>query len=288
MNTPEKTVIMTCNELYAPPAKYALHSLGITSPDIERVIYMASDFSSETVSGLHAIAREVDLVVEVRDSSSYLENPEIPADHSRHLPKDAWMRLLIPQVCTDLSSYVYADTDVQYMRDLKPLMSTDLEGNILGAVQDVFFPTIGMASSMSGFELDPGNKEAPYFNTGVLLVDANAWRDADITAQALRFAQEHGNAYFFDQDALNAVIRGRWLQLDPEWNVPPFSDMLGPGKAELPEGRPDYDPRELEGRARIIHFMGDFNPWEDGYAAGRRLDDYRQTAAAVKKILQQR
>ncbi len=51
-----------------------------------------------------------------------------------------------------------------------------------------------------------------------------------------------------DQDALNMVLAGDWLILDPKWNT-----SKGKADADFSDG--------------IIHFLGKVKPWHADYAA---------------------
>jgi lipopolysaccharide biosynthesis glycosyltransferase len=65
-----------------------------------------------------------------------------------------------------------------------------------------------------------------------------------------------------DQDALNAVVAGRWTELDTEWNVTPYWDTLAHRLG------PNTD---IFQRVRILHFVSDEKPWLPGYEHRDRL-----------------
>jgi lipopolysaccharide biosynthesis glycosyltransferase len=61
---------------------------------------------------------------------------------------------------------------------------------------------------------------APYFNSGVMVIDLRVIRAERIFADALRYALDHPErCEFVDQDPLNAVLDGRWQVLDWRWNA---------------------------------------------------------------------
>jgi lipopolysaccharide biosynthesis glycosyltransferase len=280
-----ETLVMACNEKYVLPAACALYSVGINSPGvIEQVVILGSDLSPTAAASLRRVADEVGLSVEVRDSTALLDAIDVPV--SEHISKDAWTRLFIPEVCPELDHYLYGDADLLYLGSLEPLIGVDLEGKIIGAVQDVFHPTLEM-DCLPGFKLDEKDRKAPYFNAGILLVDADAWRRADVTTRALKVAQDHPDSMrFWDQDALNAVMIGQWKQLDSYWNVPPLNDLLTTGTAYFTErNQPDRDISEIEGKAQIVHFITRQKPWLSGYPAGEQLNRYQQIMGSVRKII---
>jgi lipopolysaccharide biosynthesis glycosyltransferase len=76
-----------------------------------------------------------------------------------------------------------------------------------------------------------------------MLIDLARWRRDDLTARVLDFARTHaGQLAFPDQDALNCVLDGGFLPLEPRWNL--TRPMAERGCA---------DPR-------IAHFTGT-KPW---------------------------
>jgi lipopolysaccharide biosynthesis glycosyltransferase len=282
------TLVMACNERYALPAACVLYSIGTTSPDIiDRVILLGSDMSESSKGDLTRIAEAVDIPLELRSSASTLEAAGDLPVHG-WVSIDAWTRLFIPDLCPELEHCLYVDADILCLSSLSQLFETKLEGNIVGAVKDVFHPTWGMSDCFSTIGLRSGDERRPYFNSGVLLMDCKAWREAEITARAISFARQYARfIQFWDQDALNAVIKDRWFQLDAHWNVPPLQDMLGSGGAWFTdENRPEPNPKDMEAGARIIHFVGDFKPWKPGYAAGDQLKRYQQTTDSIKSILE--
>jgi lipopolysaccharide biosynthesis glycosyltransferase len=60
----------------------------------------------------------------------------------------------------------------------------------------------------------------PYFNSGVMVLDLKAIRTERIFAEALRWGLDNPDrCQMVDQDALNAVLDGRWQTLDWRWNA---------------------------------------------------------------------
>ncbi len=109
---------------------------------------------------------------------------------------------------------IYLDSDTITRHPLTELWTIDLRGNLLGAVRDDYVPTWRQLG------LNPG---LPYFNSGVMVIDLDAWRRTRLGERAMRYLVEHrGQIRLFDQDALNAAAAGRWWQLDTVWNVTGF------------------------------------------------------------------
>ncbi|MGN6465567.1 MAG: glycosyltransferase family 8 protein [Rhizobiaceae bacterium] len=96
-----------------------------------------------------------------------------------------------------------------------------------------------------------------YFNAGVILMDVAKWNDEDIGGRALSFVRANPDlCVLLDEDALNAILDGNFLQLSPIWNMSPLSaaDRIVRSSA-LPV---------------IIHHSGNDKPWRR-YGYQKRL-----------------
>ena len=113
------------------------------------------------------------------------------------------------------------------------------------------------------------DREAPYFNAGVMVVNLALWRRDDIAGRALDYLHRfRRRVYFWDQEGLNAVLAGKWRELDAGWN-------RNPRRAGAPRGRdrPPGDARDDS--AWILHFCGNVKPWRDDGASAYQELYYR-------------
>lgn len=160
---------------------------------------------------------------------------------------------------SNLPRVIYLDGDLLFMDAIDDLWNTDISGFVVGAVQDAIIPWVSSPLGLRRYrELGFGPTD-PYFNAGVLVVDVDAWRSERIEERALAYLERRQRSVnLADQDALNAVLRGRWTRLADRWNI------IG-GAA----GRAHFRPRGVE-LARItaavkdpaiIHFAGYLKPW---------------------------
>jgi lipopolysaccharide biosynthesis glycosyltransferase len=134
---------------------------------------------------------------------------------------------------------LYLDCDLIVRGSLQPLRQLDLTDSVLAAVED----------SESAHPSRDGRfsfaSELPYFNSGVLLINLARWQTEDISGLALEFLSRHPVGLKYpDQDALNAVLAGRWLKLDSRWNVTSRQ----------------ADASSALSSAAILHFTG-VKPW---------------------------
>ncbi len=164
---------------------------------------------------------------------------------------------VLPKTCTRV---LYLDSDVVVERNLQPMWRTPFDGNAILAVPEriVSCPEAGVAE-WERLGLDP---DARYFNAGIMLINLAAWRADNIHGRAIKYLLDPSNRFSYpgDQEALNAVLAGRWGALDLRWNVthllydegekPKMEAMLGGNLDPVAQ-----DPF-------LIHYTSDRKPWE--------------------------
>jgi lipopolysaccharide biosynthesis glycosyltransferase len=120
----------------------------------------------------------------------------------------------------------------------------EFDGNIALACQDHLVPRLGASFGVAGWKEAGLHADEPYFNAGVMLIDLDHWRETGVEKRSLDYLRRFGpKVWFWDQEALNAVLSGQWKSLDSSWNFP--ASMVDPFK-EMP---------------RIAHFSGNIKPW---------------------------
>jgi lipopolysaccharide biosynthesis glycosyltransferase len=156
----------------------------------------------------------------------------------------------------------YLDTDMVVRADLSALWATSLEGCPVGAVQNHLPSRVGEANGVVGHGALGISPSEPYLNSGLLLVDIPAWREARVEERALEYVRSYpGQLHYGDQDALNAALAGRWRRLPLQWNVMTTVYWLhswpdSPLKCEV-EAR----EWELLHAPKVVHYVGKPKPW---------------------------
>jgi lipopolysaccharide biosynthesis glycosyltransferase len=181
-----------------------------------------------------------------------------------------WLRIFLPELMPDDDKVLYLDADTLALESLQPLWDTDLTGHALGAVTNVFQDNHVHRPA----ELGLSGPEV-YFNSGVLLMNLDYWREHDVT-HALREVASDDLAWP-DQDALNLVLSGRRLPLHPRWNA--MNSLAWDSAVEV------FGDDAIEARARpaIRHFEGPGanKPWDPGYRGELRKLYARHRAATA-------
>ena len=130
---------------------------------------------------------------------------------------------------------LYLDVDLCVCNDIEELFKIDLEGNVIGAVNEIV-PYCR--------RLDINN----YFNAGVLLIDVDKWNKENLTDKCL--SELKRVAYpLADQDVLNIILKNCRFILEEKFNYKYNLDSL--------KNSNYMPPKDV----CIIHFLSESKPW---------------------------
>lgn len=187
-----------------------------------------------------------------------------------------YFRMLIPRLLpSDIHRAIYLDSDLLICADVSRLWSVDLTDNLCLAVQDCGAPFIDSTLAIANYQdcapyiyhsqpipnyrelgLDP---KAPYFNSGVLLIDLDGWRREDITSDLIEcLARNAQHVHLWDQYALNIVLANRWGNLDRRWNQG-CHILRFPNWESSPYDKETFDQQRDD--PYIVHFTTSQKPW---------------------------
>ena len=153
----------------------------------------------------------------------------LPIDNSL-FPIGVYARLCIPYFLPKhIKKAIYLDADTLVVQDIKKLWDIDMQGYGIAAVID---RSETVDSSWAGIpnyaELGiPGKSK--YFNSGVLVIDVDKWRDKDVPNAIFQCVKNNLRyASFPDQYGLNVYFANQWYELDPRWNSFAQCDLPDP------------------------------------------------------------
>jgi lipopolysaccharide biosynthesis glycosyltransferase len=210
-------VACSADAAYLPHAATMLHSVLTNGGQLEVEAHL-----------LHGPSLDRDALRQVREmgerAGGSLTTHEIPDDriaglpgiHQAGIPSTIWYRVYLPELLPGTGRVLYLDGDTLAVDSLEPLWATELDGNYVAAVTNVFEPwNEGYPASM-GLDL---NGPRSYFNSGVLLMNLDAMRRDDSATAIRDWALANTDRLpWGDQDALNAVLAERRVELHPRWN----------------------------------------------------------------------
>ena len=160
-----------------------------------------------------------------------------------HITQAMYYRYLFSKLLPrEVQRILYLDADIICKGDLLPLWRTDLQGKVLAAVRDW-----GEAKSCIRIGLSSGL----YFNSGVLLIDLREWERRRLTAKLFAWLEEVGvnKVLWGDQDALNAILDGEFVELPKIYNCIVVNDTALKSTAE-----------DL-----LVHYVDYVKPWHVYY-----------------------
>jgi lipopolysaccharide biosynthesis glycosyltransferase len=183
-----------------------------------------------------------------------------------YLSKSAYLRLFLEQFVQERTErIIYFDCDLLVVRDLSPVLDLDFGDYPIAAVRDFFFDDIStFPEPLPEEQCAPWRATAFCFNSGVLVIDCARYAAAAVAKKALAYGTRlHGHpAVRGDQDMLNPVLAGWWLELPYTYNF--YSQLLYVEEFAPKRERHRAFLRERDriySEAKIFHFTGQPKPW---------------------------
>jgi lipopolysaccharide biosynthesis glycosyltransferase len=242
-------ILCACDETYVPHTATMLYSLLKHNASV-RVHLFHSSIALRTLKKLNSFV--------LRHGGTLVCYQMIPGEFE-DFRVDGWAsianyyRLSAPRVIPkDIHKILYLDSDLMVRQSLNDLWNTDLTGHGLAAVTD-----LGEKLRAEELGLPVGSK---YFNSGVLLVNLEFWRQHDAYKKLITFIRKSPEQLkYWDQDALNVTFANRWIELPLRWNV-----------------QHDVDNDYGIPAPAIAHFCGEIKPWHRAtYRIEREYRKYR-------------
>ena len=158
--------------------------------------------------------------------------------------------------------YLYVDADTVVRKDLAELWNI----NMVHPVAAVLDAHIGWASSPSMWR--PWKEEnipaqAPYLNTGVMLIDVDRWNNENLTQRTVDLLTKYVLPCV-DQDALNLILGGNFDLLEPTFNAMPYHILSSFRYIDAVTDQNQIEQALID--PAIVHFHRSFlgKPWERG------------------------
>lgn len=194
----------------------------------------------------------------------------LPRDARRSLA--AYMTVFLAErLRGEYGRILVLDADILLERgDPTAILTADMHGHAVAAVRDNR-QWRAPAKQMKEFRA-LGWPVAPYFNSGVVMIDTEAWARDGLTARAREFARTRLAGLGRDQALMNGILHGDWAEMSPVWNW-----QFTWASAQLAAVA---DPC-------LVHFIGPEKPWRAEAAATVPLR-YRAPYAAVAPIAMER
>ncbi len=190
-----------------------------------------SDFPTEWFVSMRKKLAKLDCqIINARVSSSLVSNCKTDSSYT------VFLRYFVSDF-VEGDQALYLDCDIVVTRDLSSLFETELGDAPLAAVKDL------------GGEVYFGEQ---IFNSGVLLINVNYWRENDIAGQLIEMTDNlHDKVTQDDQIILNMLFENRWLELPFAYNCITLHTTFS-----------DYEP-EKGLYPPVIHYLTERKPWKE-------------------------
>jgi lipopolysaccharide biosynthesis glycosyltransferase len=256
------------DDQYAQPLAVAAKAVLMFQPDVE-IYVLDMGFTAENRQKVEASldtshARTV-WVETLQDRVSDLPNTWAS------ITRAGYARLFIPEIVQSERA-IYLDCDVMARRSVDDLYNAEMDGNVALATYDVQSPFVPFGVP-DWYESGRAAGD-PNFNSGVMLMDLDAWRGENATTKLLEYLSgRHLRAQ--DQEAINAVLGARIGLMDPRWNQQ--AEIFWKGYEHAYERFLPFRPDELSlvrADPWLVHFSNQPKPWQVG-CEHPRLEEWR-------------
>ncbi|XP_010689639.1 probable galacturonosyltransferase 10 isoform X1 [Beta vulgaris subsp. vulgaris] len=163
------------------------------------------------------------------------------------------LRFYIPEVYPALKKVVFLDDDVVVQKDISPLFSIDLNGNVNGAVETCmetfhrYHKYLNYSHPLIRSHFDP---DACGWAFGMNVFDLVEWRKRNVTGIYHYWQEKNIDRTLWKLGTLPPgllTFYGLTEPLDPSWHI------LGLGYTNV-------DPK-LIGKGAVLHYNGNSKPW---------------------------
>jgi len=252
-------IAFAIDERFLFPFAVALHSLrkNYRSPAHLRINVLACGaLATDTASLEKSLARDPRFHYKIH-SVAKMDLSNLRTDY--HFSPANYARMLIPNLPIEAKHCVYFDSDILFLGCISSLLKQARRVEVLAAAKD-YLASFGhpglQLPDLSNFGI---KGEDAHFNSGVLVINLEAWRKERLVEKCFGLARRHPELTgLCDQHLLNVQLHGRIQEIDPEWNYQMADYKRRKSElAEVHENQPRWP--------KVLHFTTALKPWAMGY-----------------------
>lgn len=206
----DTAVVLCCDRAYFPMAMFVVWQLAHHNPNRRFDLVISSPDALEVPDWAKPLG------LTMHRSGSLPEGLEVAKFFGRSAP--LYRIMLARELGSRYRRIVYMDSDVFIEGgDINRLMEVDLGPYPIGAVLDApfFYRAVHLAKE---YRL-AGLPALPYANTGVQLIDTQAYAEQDLEQRSFDICRTLPHAIVMtDQSLTNLALKGKFAQLAPCWN----------------------------------------------------------------------
>ncbi len=203
-------IVLTCNERYGFPAQVALSSLLVNSPSRGfEIVVLANGWQGEDLlAGFDSVGKRFGS----RLTIVHVDETMLPTSFTgRYTPRGNFFRLMLADMI-DCERLVHLNADLIVQIELADIWQDYQIQRLVGGVPD---------QTARDWKRQQGGSEPDfYLNTGVLLINCEAWRNHGATRLCEEWLRDHpDDAVLGDQDAVNHALGDQIYPISEHWNV---------------------------------------------------------------------
>ena len=262
----EISIVFATDDNYAPClGGGGIQSLIENASENNNYVIYILDGGISPVNKTRMLSLEIKNVkIKFIDMSLYTKNINIKNFYiSGYFSFASYFRLFIPEIFSNFDKILYLDSDGILLDDPAKLYNTDLEGNFIGATQDIGLLSINVPyENMYKYIKNTLKLKNPckYFQSGVLLMDIKKLLEFNFFDRCIQKIKEIKKPKYLDQCILNSVCYGSVKFLDPSWNVEnhcfSFDKQLSNLKNDLAG-----QFQEAKKHPKFLHYTSGLKPW---------------------------
>lgn len=267
-------ILYTVNDKFVPQLGAGICSVCENNREVEEIHFyvFSSGITSQNKIELQQLAKSYErdiTIIELKDIQEYLDFEFDTFGWNQIILARLFMSKILPE---SVDKILYMDGDTIVRGSLKELWELDLKGKTLGMSIE---PT---ANRQRKKEL--GLKTRYYYNSGVLLVDLNRWRQ--IRAEELMvdfYRKKNGNLFAADQDIINGALKDEICPILPKYN---FCNIYYQYQywflCKLLKPLEYFSESQFVDSLNnpiIVHFLGEERPWRR-WNTHKYRDDYKK------------
>jgi len=206
----KSTVVYATDENYVKLTAISLYSLLSHNPGTDIAI-LANDISTKSHNIFSTIVRKFGTQLRIVDVKHELQSIKATGARS-YVSFSAYSRLFIPKILkNDFDRAIYIDSDTIVAGNLQPLTELDLQGKPFAIGYDCLHNSYKKLIGIQPL--------APYFNSGVLVMDLLEWENSRCTERIFDYMTNVRHDFMFgDQDYFSLVLADDATILPPQYN----------------------------------------------------------------------
>lgn len=257
-------VAMSASNEYVPALAVSLLSLAEHADakcNYDLIVFERA-ITTENKSILKQLIERANISLRFINPTPILQNYTLPV--SGHFALECFFRIASPLVLSQYKRLVFTDCDLIFKSDVQSLYQMPLNGKLLAAARESFWPAL-LRMKECGFmdyAVNTLHLKDPYqyYNTGVLVLDLERFRETDACQKLLKMA-DGKSLRLLEQDILNMYFDGEFCPLPAEWNCVDESSFSVFESYFTPEEKQNMT--NIRAHAKILHYAGSVKPWQD-------------------------